>query len=112
MLALIVEPSESDATLCVKSLSPQGIETAWMPNAETAIQYCKEHVIDILISRVILDDTSGYEMVAEITKDQPIAVLMISKYSSFGRFADSTGTCPSCWNHLREMNWRRGSPQC
>ena len=80
MLALIVEPCEPDAIIDAKSLAPLGIETAWMPNAETAIQYCREHVIDILISRVILDDTSGYEMVAEITKNQPIAVLMISKY--------------------------------
>jgi CheY-like chemotaxis protein len=78
MLALIVEPSESHATLCVKSLSPQGIETAWMPNAETAIQYCREHVIDILICHVILKDMSGYEVLAAISKDQPIPAFMIA----------------------------------
>ncbi len=72
MLALIVEPSELDATICVKSLSPEGIETAWMPSSEIAIQYCRKHAIDMLICRVILDDMGGYEVLAEITKDQPI----------------------------------------
>ena len=37
-------------------------------------------MIDILICRVILDDMGGYEVLAEITKDQPIPALMISKY--------------------------------
>src|SRR4029077_19744105 len=81
MLALIVEPCERDATIDAKSLDPLGIETTWMPNAETAIQYCREHVIDILICHVILNDMSGYEVLAEIIKDQPIPALMISKYS-------------------------------
>ena len=109
MLALIVEPSELDATICVKSLSPQGIETAWMPNAETAIQYCREHVIDILICHVILKDMRGYEVLA--VSDQAIPGFDDIKYpmSLICSFADSIGTCPSCWNHLRERNWRRGS---
>jgi len=80
MLALIVEPCERDAIIDAKSLDPLGIETTWMPNAETAIQYCREHVIDILICHVILKDMSGYEVLAAISKDQPIVVLMISKH--------------------------------
>ncbi len=80
MLALIVEPCERDAIIDAKSLAPLGIETAWMPNAEAAIQYCREHVIDILICHVILDDLGGCEVLAEIIKDQPIPALMISRY--------------------------------
>jgi DNA-binding response OmpR family regulator len=80
MTALILEASESNVRLYVKSLTMKGIQTVWMPSGETAIQHCRKHAIDILICRVIVDDMSGYEVIAEITKDRSIAVLVISKY--------------------------------
>ena len=78
--ALIVEPNKFKAKGYADALSLRKIETAWAPDAEKDLQHCASNAVDVLVSRVILGEMTGYEIIAAVRVLQSIPALVISMY--------------------------------
>jgi two-component system, cell cycle response regulator DivK len=72
---LIVEDTKSNYMLLFAILKPTNAEILWASNGETAIEYCKNNDIDLVLMDIMLPDMSGCEITRTIKtfkKDLPV----------------------------------------
>lgn len=75
---LIVEDEAAIADTLVYALQLEGFSTKWLGLAGDALEYLKQHQVDLIILDVGLPDMSGFDLCKKLRRDSDIPVMFLT----------------------------------